>query len=74
MLCLTSLGPRSSGIEINAVVDWLPLLDWQLSAHGRTSKVSMFVLKRTKAVIAAALGLDIALVVLLGLSIQRSES
>lgn len=64
--------PRSSGIQINAVVGLAAFAG--LAALGSWKDiqgVDVWFLKRTKAAIAAALGLDIALVVLLGLSIQR---
>lgn len=63
--------PRNSGIEFNAVLGLTAFAG--LAALGSWKDiqgVDVWFLRRIKAVIAVALGLDIALVVLLGISMQ----
>lgn len=66
--------PRHTGIEINAVIGLVAfsglaaLGSWK-DIHG----VDVWFLKRVRLVIAAALGLDAALVILLGLAIRSAR-
>lgn len=67
--------PRNSGIEINAVLGLAAFTGMAaLGAWKDVQGIEVWFLRRIKAVIAGALILDIALVVLLGLSIQLFKS